>query len=695
MKRDKVITALWGFFISFGVSIAGVMCLTTAFDFGIDTGILIGYCGLCALIATICYLLPLGFVPLGIGALLAGFFWQTGDLELSIEAILNRLSRQYDRAYGWGIIRWGWRTADVMEPSILLILCFVGGLLAVVTAWVVCRKKPVFPALLLGLLTIGPCFVVTDTVPDIPWLYLMLLLLGVLLLTGSVRRQDEKQGNRLLLLVTPVAALALLVLFAVIPQDTYQGQDNAKKMADSILQSDSMQLLMGHLDDGAAVGSVSADRVDLTNVGYRVESHAQILEVKAPFTGTLYLRGRAMDTYDGVSWTNSDVDYSQYKWPSQGLETVGEVEISTRFAHRMLYLPYYTDTMRLLDLSGGMENETQLTRYSFACKKPAQQDLIVNLYPSEQSRVPEEYRNLLDGYSRNGAVPEEVKAWAVPLASRICSGKESPYHKAQAISSYVRNSAKYDTNTPRMGSEQVDFAKWFLEESETGYCVHFATATAVLLQGAGIPARYVTGYMTQVTEGEKIVVYSDQAHAWVEYWLPGFGWTVLESTPPDYSAQPEQTENTATESTEPVGTTEPDVPDTPSSQQTPLPQEKKKNWECISWILLTVAVLCGLITAAVLQYRIRRQRRLKKLQRASPNEKALYYWREATVYARLLKETPDAALYALAERAKFSRHTVTEEQLRQFEEAAEKARQKLKKKNIFLRFYYRTILAIY
>ncbi len=694
MKRDKVISAIWGFLLSFGISTAGTMCLVTAFDFGVDTGILIGSCALCALIAAICYLLPLGFVPIGIGALLAGFFWQTGQLEESIEAILNRLSRQYDRAYGWGIIRWGWRTADVMEPSILLILCFLGGLLAVVTAWVVCRKKPVLPVLILSLLTIGPCFVVTDTVPDIPWLYIILLLLGVLLLTGSVRRQDEKQGNSLLLLVTPVAALALLVLFAVIPQDAYQGQNNAKLMADSILRSDSMQLLMGHLDDGAAAGSVSADRVDLTKVGHLVESRAQILEVKAPFTGTLYLRGRAMDTYDGVSWINSGMDYSQYQWPSEGLGTVGEVEISTRFAHRILYLPYYTDTMRLLELSGSMENETQLTNYSFACKKLSQQELIANLYPAEQSRIPEQYQDLLDSYSESGTVSKAVRAWAVPLASKICGGMESPYHKAQAIVSYVRNSAKYDTNTPRMGSDQTDFAKWFLQESETGYCVHFATATAVLLQGAGIPARYVTGYMTQVTEGKKTAVYSYQAHAWVEYWLPGFGWTILESTPPDYAAQSEQAERPVTEGTEPMDSTLPDDPGA-TAPQTPAGQQGNQDRAFIGWISLTVAVLCGLITAVVLQYRIRRQRWLKKLQAALPNQKALLYWQEITVYARLLKETPDAALYALAERAKFSPHILTEEQLRQFEVAAKEARQKLKKKNIFLRFYYRTILAIY
>ena len=128
----------------------------------------------------------------------------------------------------------------------------------------------------------------------------------------------------------------------------------------------------------------------------------------------------------------------------------------------------------------------------------------------------------------------------------ITQGYTSPYHKAQAIASYVRNSATYDTKTSRMPMDSEDFAKWFLEESDTGYCVHFATATAVLLQAAGIPARYVTGYLVPVQAGEATPVLSNQSHAWVEYWLPGYGWTVLEATPATTATNPTPTQSQET-----------------------------------------------------------------------------------------------------------------------------------------------------
>ena len=46
-----------------------------------------------------------------------------------------------------------------------------------------------------------------------------------------------------------------------------------------------------------------------------------------------------------------------------------------------------------------------------------------------------------------------------------------------------------------MDLDSEDFAIWFLTEADTGYCIHFATAAVVLLRAAGIPARYVDGYV--------------------------------------------------------------------------------------------------------------------------------------------------------------------------------------------------------
>ena len=90
----------------------------------------------------------------------------------------------------------------------------------------------------------------------------------------------------------------------------------------------------------------------------------------------------------------------------------------------------------------------------------------------------------------------------------------------------------------------VDFLQHFLTESRTGYCVHFASAAVALARLAGVPARYVTGFMVSLprpdddslTAGSGGLVRAEitglNSHAWVELWLPSAGWISFEATPP-------------------------------------------------------------------------------------------------------------------------------------------------------------------
>ena len=694
MKRDKLFSALWAFLLSFMLSVAAVMCPVTAFSLGIDTGRLVGICFWSALICSICYALPLSPVPLGIGAAILGYLWRNGSLVDGVEAILNRLSRQYNQAYSWGIIRWGFRTADDMEPTILLPLCILAVLIVMLTSWAVCRKKPQFPALAVAFLPLASCFVVTDTVPKNGWLYLFFLAFLVLLLTGSTRRREERQANRLTLYTLPITALALLVLFAAIPRDTYQGQENAKKMVEAVFHSDPVQLLMGHMDDSGATGGEGGTTVDLRAVGYRVESDAQVLQVIAPYTGTLYLRGKSMDVYDGVSWSSSDLYYGRLLWPEEGLATAGEVTITTRFAHRMLYTPYYTDTLQLLNISGGMENQHKLTQYSFQCKKLENPAHLTKLYPTTDSRADEDQLKLATDFVKELPRSEDVLRWSTSVATEIAGSYTSPYHKAQAIAAYVRNSASYDTQTSRMPLESTDFAKWFLEESDTGYCVHFATATAVLLQAAGIPARYVTGYLVPVVAGEATPVLSSQAHAWVEYWLPGYGWTVLEATPADQldtTPTPQQTTEAteAPEETEPPETTEPTV----MTPETPVAETREK--DPVLTVLLILLGIAATLCALEAQRAIRLAKRRKARQTATPNRLALLYWGALERYSAVLRQPLPEELLDIAQLAKYSQHTVSAEQLQQLSQAENDRLAQLKHRNFLKRLYYRWILALY
>lgn len=83
-----------------------------------------------------------------------------------------------------------------------------------------------------------------------------------------------------------------------------------------------------------------------------------------------------------------------------------------------------------------------------------------------------------------------------------------------------------------------DPIEYFLNESHQGYCVHFASAAALMLQRLGIPARYCTGYIVKRSAFQHVSrgvyeaeVLDRNAHAWVEIYMPGYGWIPYEMTP--------------------------------------------------------------------------------------------------------------------------------------------------------------------
>lgn len=696
MKKEKLFTFLWSMGLSFALSFSATACMVTGFSMAVSLNTLAGWCFLGSLVFSACFAAPLGALPPAALALAGGFLWQSGPLKLSFEAICYRLSRTYHQAYGWPILKLNVYTADDMETMLLTVVIAIALLIAWLISWAISRKTPIFPGILLSLLPLGACFVVTDTVPQTLWLWLYVTTFVLTLLSHTTRRHHPNQGNRLCTFALFPVVLCTLILFAAMPQDDYQGAETAQKLSESFLQAPPVQWVMELFQETPASGSVSANQVDLTTVGLRMESKAEMMTVTADnYTGTLYLRGRSYDTYDGWHWSYTGT--GTFSWPSEYLlEQIGEVEITTKYAHRMLYTPYYPQSISLSESPEGFTNDKQLTQYSYPCavapvmgtNNDKGNDTIISYL-----QVDTPYVNIYTLPEEDFVhLPDSTLAWAQTLLEQIPGAQSNsiPY-KAQAIADYVRQSAIYDTNTSRMPRENADFAKWFLEEQDTGYCVHFATATTVLLQAAGIPARYVTGYMADVKAGEPSPVLLKDSHAWVEYYLPGFGWTVLESTP---SATPEPEQQT----TKPSSTVETTTPETQPQQTAPTstpqaltPGKTQIDLSGYLWLLLIPGAVLMVWIQRILRLRLRKRR----YRQGSPNEQGLALWRETVFFAKLLGCEPPQNLFDLAQKAKFSPYDLTAEELSAFDSYLQGAVDTLKKRSVFHQVYYRLVLCAY
>ena len=67
-------------------------------------------------------------------------------------------------------------------------------------------------------------------------------------------------------------------------------------------------------------------------------------------------------------------------------------------------------------------------------------------------------------------------------------------------------------------------------KNRRGVCQDYTHIMIALLRRAGIPARYISGYIFQEPEGEEELDISGASHAWVEAFLPATGWIGLDPT---------------------------------------------------------------------------------------------------------------------------------------------------------------------
>lgn len=704
MKADRLLTGVEAAITGFVLGFSSLACLATAFPMPlVNFWELAIYCALAGLLCGMCCSFRLGLIPLGLLALATGFLWRSGALLEGLEALLNKLTRVYHSGYGWNIIRWSYRTAEEMELTLPAMIYFLGALLSALGAWTISKGQSSIVACVPACLPVVCCFVVTDTLPDMVWLFLFFICITVLMLTSTVRQTDPAQGRKLAAMAVLPVCLAVGLLFLAVPQQSYDGQQRAQTLSDTLFGQSPLERLWEELTGQTVIITPGMDTksVDLSRVGVRGSAKAEVMQVTAGYTGNLYLRGRALDLYTGTQWQDSGEDLQALYWPQRAqLTSVGEVRIATRFAHGMLYLPYYTRSIDLTQITRGMDNEKKLSQYSFTCDRLASDDMLKALYPS-----PYYYHADIDNLtSLCTDLPAQTLAWAKPLADEIVGDYQSDYHKALEIAAYVRRSARYDLKTQRMPKKAKDFAQWFLEDSDTGYCVHFATAATVLLKAAGIPARYVTGYMVQVKKDVPATVTGNDAHAWVEYWLQGFGWTVLECTPPAQATSVPQTTRpqTGPEATTPDETQSQPADTRPATNRPQLPGNQVGNTTTenrFSEKLLNALLWLGLATLALSLMIGQRQLRLRLQQKSrhqgTLNFQVLAHWEHVLRLCRRLNRDPDDGLLQLAEKAKFSQYTLTPEELAQFDAFLADARQQLKQRNFLRRFWDRWILVLY
>ena len=306
---------------------------------------------------------------------------------------------------------------------------------------------------------------------------------------------------------------------------------------------------------GSALGSLLFHRISLPGFsrrvslgeigrirsGSRAAMHVRLYGAAPP--GGLKWRGGALTEFDGRQWSNSagrgaglctrqgGLDLIPVGLRRPGRHIVYDVILDAIDSDALFFagVPEHIDVRTpclLGTASSGFRLETRPPpgfRYeAFALLEDAP-GMSPPAYPPPELDPAERSRCL--------QLPN-LDARIGELARRLTAGAPGDLEKTLAVERRLRGGYGYTLDPPRRAP--ADPLADFLFTRKKGHCEYFASAMAVLLRTQGIPARLATGFQSGVYNPMTglWLIRAGDAHAWVEAWIPGHGWTTFDPTPP-------------------------------------------------------------------------------------------------------------------------------------------------------------------
>ena len=273
------------------------------------------------------------------------------------------------------------------------------------------------------------------------------------------------------------------------------------------------------INDWLEPGSVT-DLVLDGSLAFRVRFEGPI-----PPAEGLYWRGPVAWNYDGRRWSAGRLDqFGGLTPPLSQSPPAGQT-----IAYQVTLEPSRQRWLFALDWPiATPERDATLTHdLQLLAAKPIVETRgyrVISVPAPLGGELPEEQR------SAGLALPDTITARMRALVATWQAGAKEPEDLIQAGLNHFNAEPFYYTLKPsRLGANPPDE---FLFETRRGFCEHYASSFALLMRLAGLPARIVMGYLGGERNplGDHLIVRQSDAHAWVEVWLPGRGWTRVDPT---------------------------------------------------------------------------------------------------------------------------------------------------------------------
>ncbi len=466
------------------------------------------------------------------GSLLSSLPWAIGALALSIAPHLPYLPVWIVVAFG-GCSLWRYliekrRRAlpSVWFRALLALTCFFGvlmtyhtisgvgpgsALLAIMASLKLLetrKRRDQFVLLFIAIFLVMSSILREQYLWSLPYMIISVLVIMTawLRLSATAKetaRQSAATGGRLLLYTAPLA-IAMWIFFPrlatpfwAVPMDTGTATSG--------------------ISDAMSPGDIS--KLSMSNaVAFRARFDDEI-----PASRDLYWRGLVLTVFNGRTWSMND----PYEGPRVHEKVSGQGD---PIAYQITLEPTRQQWVFALDMpwSWTLESTFMGPQHQLARAQPVDQ------------RIAYDAVSYLD-YKTNVDLTEYARSWyqrlpetsnprtqALAQQMRGAAGSDKSYIEA-VLHKFNNEEYFYTLEPPPLGKNPTDR---FLFDTRRGFCEHYASAFAVMMRAAGIPARIVLGYHGGELNpmGGHLIVRQSDAHAWNEIWLEGHGWYRIDPT---------------------------------------------------------------------------------------------------------------------------------------------------------------------
>ncbi|HEX7062471.1 MAG TPA: DUF3488 and transglutaminase-like domain-containing protein [Woeseiaceae bacterium] len=425
----------------------------------------------------------------------------------------------------WQMERKRWRLPPVWLRLILSVACFVGvlasfdtisgvgpgsALLAVMAALKLLetrQRRDQFVLLFISVFLIMASLLREQYVWSLPYLAAGLLVVLTAWLRMAAADTEPalasfRSAGRLLLYAVPLS-LAMWIFFPRIATPFWS------------VPIDTSVPMTG-LSDRMSPGDISA--LSQSNaVAFRVRFEGQV-----PRSALLYWRGLVLWHFNGRTWTGSD--------PVEDMNALERIDVyGEPVRYEITMEPTRQQWMYALDIpyNWSLDKAFMGRQQQLASVQPIDQRLAYAAVSYPEYRVKGEGSHRLAAYTQLTA-DANPRTRALARDMRRAAPDEEAFIKA-ALRKFNEEPYFYTLEPPPLGRDPVDE---FLFATRRGFCEHYASAFAVMMRAAGIPARIVLGYQGGEINslGNYLIVRQSDAHAWTEVWLAGRGWVRVDPT---------------------------------------------------------------------------------------------------------------------------------------------------------------------